>query len=58
MGSLRRLLTLQGHLGAAPKRGFATSTAVKMATDGKLNINSKYRLKSGFDIPVLGFGVR
>ncbi|KAK0664708.1 Prostaglandin F synthase [Lasiodiplodia hormozganensis] len=28
-----------------------------MATDGKLNINSKYRLKSGFDIPVLGFGV-
>lgn len=47
---------MQRHLGAAPKRSFATTPA-KMATEGKLDINSKYRLRSGYEIPVLGFGV-
>ncbi|KAK7728471.1 hypothetical protein SLS57_002359 [Botryosphaeria dothidea] len=28
-----------------------------MATEGKLDINSKYRLRSGYEIPVLGFGI-
>lgn len=39
---------------APTKRSFAT-TAIKMSND--LTIQSKYKLNSGHDIPVLGFGV-
>ncbi|OJD40462.1 alcohol dehydrogenase [Diplodia corticola] len=55
MNALRRLLTLQKHLGTLSNRGFATTA--KMATNGELNIDSKYQLNSGYEIPALGFGV-
>lgn len=47
-----RLNILKDHL-STPTRGFST-TFNKMT---HLSIDSKYKLASGYEIPVLGFGV-
>ena len=49
MRAVGRLSSLRAHI---QKRGFASSPS--MAT---LNIDSKYKLLSGYEIPVLGYGV-
>lgn len=49
MRAVGRLSILRAHI---QKRGFASSPS--MAT---LNINSKYKMLSGYEIPVLGYGV-
>ena len=49
MRTVRRLNNIRGHIQI---RGFASSP--RMAT---LSIQSKYKMLSGYEIPVLGFGV-
>ena len=50
MRTIGRLSNLRGHIQI---RGFASNP--NMAT---FSINSKYRMLSGYEIPVLGYGVR
>ena len=49
MRIVRRLSSLRSHI---QTRGFASSP--NMAA---LKINSKYKMLSGYEIPVLGYGV-
>ena len=52
-----RLLTLERHLSScAGIRLQYPSMASQMATQ-KLDINSAYKMASGYEIPVLGYGV-
>lgn len=52
MNTLSRLKSLQSQI-TSRSRSFS-STPAAMAG---LNINSKYRMLSGYEIPVLGYGV-
>ena len=49
MRTVGKLSSLRSHL---QKRGFASSPSM-----AALNINSKYKMLSGYEIPVLGYGV-
>lgn len=49
-----RLNILKYHL-STPTKGFSSSTTFNEMTH--LSIDSKYKLASGYEIPVLGFGV-
>ena len=49
MRTVGRLNNLRGHIGI---RGFASSPSM-----AALSIDSKYKMLSGYEIPVLGFGV-
>jgi hypothetical protein len=59
-----RLLNLKQHLSSSisvrqQQRGMAQyqGMAAKMGSQ-KLDINTTYKMKSGYEIPVLGYGVR
>ena len=49
MRAVGRLSSLRGHI---QSRGFASSASM-----AALSINSKYKMLSGYEIPVLGYGV-
>jgi hypothetical protein len=55
MKALRRLFSTQSHLRSLGSAGQYQG----MAADSKqkLDINSRYKMNSGYEIPVLGFGV-
>jgi hypothetical protein len=55
MKALRRLFSTQSHLRTLASAGQYQG----MAADSKqkLNINIRYQMNSGYEIPVLGFGV-
>lgn len=49
MRAVGRLSSLRGHI---QPRGFTSSPSM-----AAFNINSKYKMLSGYEIPVLGYGV-
>ena len=52
MNALSRLRNLQSHITPHSK-----ALSSKSATMARLDIDSKYRMLSGYEIPVLGYGV-
>ena len=50
MRAVRRLSNLRGQI---QTRGFASTPSM-----AALSVNSKYKMLSGYEIPVLGYGVR
>jgi len=55
MKALRRLFSIQSRLRTLGSAGKYQGMAADMGQ--KLDINSRYQMNSGYEIPILGFGV-